>query len=481
MTDKEIKDAPMTTQVYQALCQQIQQMSPGIPLPPVPELMEQLGVGRLTLDKVYALLEQQGFIERKRRKGVFVADRIQTGEIAMVMSEACLAPGNTQSCPQQCRLRREKLHEVIPNCTVKRHLETDAIPDAPLTTQAYQTLRQQIQLMSPGVPLPPILELMEQLGVGRLTLDKVYALLERQGYIERKRRKGVFVADRIQTGEIAIVLSEAFLAPGASQAYAQQCRLLRHELHEATPNWTVKLHLGPGTIPGYEIPENLDLLEPTVLPRLRGVLSFIGLFEVEAKLQEAGVPVVYLGASRDKNPGVLFDMDQFLRDGIRHLAECGCRTVTMLHTRYIGKKPLEKSHVPVAATAAAECGLEFRDEWLGYGEGGWGERLGYDLFLRVWNQGEHPDGILVTDDILCHGVLRAIQEQQICLPRDLRLLTYANRGFDFPYPQSVTRIAFDLDDCAVRAVRMLEKLAQGKPLENPVENVRGTFVKGETT
>lgn len=351
------------------------------------------------------------------------------------------------------------------------------------TQTTYRALLARIDAMHPGVPLPPVPALMTELETSRSTLDTVFTTLEQQGLIERKRGKGVFVADRRATGEIAIVLSEAFLAPGASATYAQQCRLLRQELHEVNPKWSVKLHLGAGAIPGQDLPETLDLLEPMVLPRLRGVLSFVGLYEVGAKLQATGVPVVYFGGEMT-NPGahaVYLDYKQMLRDGIRHLAECGCRSVCLLHGRYVGKRPVEESQVPVAAAAAAECGVAFRDEWFGYEEGGWDERQGHDLFLRVWNNGQRPDGIFVSDDVLCRGVLRAIQKLGVELPRDLRLVTNANRGFGFPYPRAVSRVEFDLDEATDKAVRMMEKLAQGKPLETPVEWVRGTLVKGETT
>ena len=359
-------------------------------------------------------------------------------------------------------------------------LDTVATPRA---KQTYDALRARIASSACGVPLPSVAEIRSELGVSQDTVAKAFAVLEQEGLIERKRRKGVFVADPLKrTGEIAIVLSQVHLSKHASPFYARQCAHLRQQLHAVNPRWTVKLHLGVSTVPGPDLPVTLDLLDPTVLPRLRGVLSFVGLFEVGVRLAEAGVSVVYFAAQPTSNAAtVCLDHDQMLRDGIRHLADVGCRNVCLLSTRYIGTKPVGRDPVPVAAAAAAACGLRFRNEWIGHEEGGWGERHGYDLFMRVWDQGARPDGVLVSDDVLCHGVLRAIQERQVNLPRDLRLVTNANRGFDFPYPRPVSRVEFDLDVMADKAVRMLETLCKGQKLKQTVERVRPVLVKGETT
>jgi DNA-binding LacI/PurR family transcriptional regulator len=130
---------------------------------------------------------------------------------------------------------------------------------------------------------------------------------------------------------------------------------------------------------------------------------------------------------------------------------------------------------------AADCGLKFQDESIDHAEGGWRERHGYELFMRMWGKGKHPDGIMVADDILCHGVLRAIQERQVALPRDLRLVTQANRGSDFPYHRPMSRVEFDLDAWADKALRMLETLTRGQPLANTVELMQAKLEKGETT
>jgi len=363
-------------------------------------------------------------------------------------------------------------------------MSTQRTADDPKTRQAYQALRQRIQMMSPGVPLPPVPELMEELSVGRLTLDKVYQQLERQGHIDRKRRKGVFVSDRLATGEIAIVLNGDLMEPDTSPAYGLACSRLRGKLHDINPEWAVKLHLGSGSVKGWELPATLDLLEPTVLPRLRGVLSFHPLHALEVKLAAVGVPVVYLGA--DVVPwgnGIFLDGEQILCEGIRHLAAAGCQNVSLLHPRStLETEPHldAETRIAAAASTAAECGLRFRNEYFDIGVGNWTQRHGYDLFMRIWQNADRPDGVMVADDILCHGVLRAILQLGLELPRDLRLVTQASRGIELPYHRPVSRMEYNLDEWVDKAVHMLDACVRSRPPGNSIERVRAMWIKGET-
>ncbi|MDD5704579.1 MAG: substrate-binding domain-containing protein [Kiritimatiellae bacterium] len=347
-------------------------------------------------------------------------------------------------------------------------------------------LRRILGTLQVGEPLPSVPSLMRSLSVSQTTLDLAYAKLEAEGRIERLPNKGVFAADPLKSkGEIALVLSHCFLADNASPFYARMCARLRDDLHALNPRWAVKLHLGVSTVTGPEMPATLDLLEPAVLPRLRGVLSFTKLYALESKLTAAGIPVVYMGGTRAATGNgvgvVCWDVKKTFLDGMRHLAESGCASVCLLHPRYVGKAPEELFLAPVAAKAAAACGLRFRDEWIGYEEGGWSERQGYELFKRFWGQPARTDGVFVSDDVLCHGVLRAVQELHLRLPRDLRLLTRTTRGIGFPYPRPISRVEGDLVESSRLALRLLQTLAGAQPPAHPVEWVQVRLVKGETT
>jgi len=67
----------------------------------------------------------------------------------------------------------------------------------PKYLQLAQELRREIQrgLLKPGQPLPPYLEIKEQYGVSKSTVEKTYQTLEAEGLIWRKTGSGVYVSE----------------------------------------------------------------------------------------------------------------------------------------------------------------------------------------------------------------------------------------------------------------------------------------------
>ena len=72
--------------------------------------------------------------------------------------------------------------------------------DQALDVPLYQQLRNEIvrgiaqEELSPGDALPSVRNLASDLGINLHTVNKAYALLRDEGYVEMKGRKGAFVA-----------------------------------------------------------------------------------------------------------------------------------------------------------------------------------------------------------------------------------------------------------------------------------------------
>lgn len=354
---------------------------------------------------------------------------------------------------------------------------------------AYQELKQRLASLPVGYPLPPVPKLIQELGVGRVTIDKVYDLLEQEGRIERRRGAGVYVADRMATGEFAVVILPRLMGPNVSPFYRMGAMAILDAMFERNPRWQVKMHLGRMTTIPQEYPSTLNLLKPEVLRRLRGVFTFHPLYDLEPKLEQVGVPLVRLERDwrQPQQHQVWFDRDLFFQQCVVRLYKSGCRKIGLLWTAAGNRKLTScEESARIVSELAVGHGMECREAWMPvcpshFATGGIVENDGYELFHRLWNQAERPDGIIVTDDILCRGVLRAILHLGLNMPEDLRLVTHATCGVTLPYHRPVTRVEFDPTELANAAVDMMTVLITGKiPLKTNVL-LPGTVVKGETT
>ena len=341
-------------------------------------------------------------------------------------------------------------------------------------------LRESIDSLEVGEMLPSARKLANQFSVSYLTMDKAINILVEEGHLKRYHGRGTVVSNRLNTGEFAIVVRPQLLTAEGSSYFRLASNLLIDRIQKKYPKLQVRLHVGKITSTGEEFPGTLDLLDSRVLPNLRGVFSFHRLFEFSDKLEDSGIPIMFMGGSRKygKNQ-VYFDYTTILSLGIKHLAESGCRSIGLVSPTGLTRDSFVE--------LAKDNGLEYKDEWIiacTEPRAQIYESEGYDGFMRLWNHTDkHPDGIVVDDEVLCKGVLRAILKLNIKLPDDLLLVSQASTSIDFPYHLTPTKVEFDISDHVDKAVKIMGRLLKGDVLSesDSVVILPGKLVKGQTT
>jgi GntR family transcriptional regulator, arabinose operon transcriptional repressor len=336
-----------------------------------------------------------------------------------------------------------------------------------------------------GARLPGFCKMAESLEISKLTLDKALGQLEQEGLVKRQQGKGIFVADRLTTGELAVVMSPSLMGPNSSPVFKLAYFALIEEVHNLNPNWQVKMHSGRLPESAESHAASLDLMEPDVLGRLRGVFTFHDLFDLEERLTGAGVPVVTMG-SASKSLGIYkvgYDHDDFLHKALEHLDDIGCRSIGLAWRGFTwpGYESEDQSDLEFAKKMEL-FGMQCRREWMPHCDNLITEQYGYDLFVNFWKQKlEKPEAIVVVDDVLCMGVLRAITHLGLDMPRDIKLITYGNKGVELPYHKTISRIEYDSTEQARVAAEMMMGLIQGK--EPPERNtiLSGKLIVGQTT
>jgi len=224
----------------------------------------------------------------------------------------------------------------------------------------------------------------------------------------------------------------------------------------------------------------LDLLNPDVLRNLRGVFTHHSLYGISSLLSAAKVPVV--GLHNRETPQVWFDTAMLFSLGLAHLKEAGCKTVGMIWAA-ISEPQVETHDSMVFFRRAAEAnGFTVQPEWTAPSFADkMTEQDGYQAMLRLWQNQSRPDGILVVDDMMCRGVLRAALQLGLDFPRDIRLVTSSNCGIALNYHKPVSRVEFDPVVEARLAVDMMLRLMDGRAPSPAAISLPGVLIKGETT
>jgi DNA-binding LacI/PurR family transcriptional regulator len=342
---------------------------------------------------------------------------------------------------------------------------------------AFTHLEAQIRKLPAGMPLPTMPELRKELSVSQVTLERAYDQLEARGLIERRKGKGVYVADRLQTGEFAVVVRPELLASDSHPYFRNVSGTVIRLLQQQNTRWQVRMHVGGSSQTDASFPATLDLLDPEVLPRLRGVFSFHPLNEVGTQLERAGVPVVFVGNPRGTY-SVGFDQEEaMIRPALTHLRDVGCKSVGAICHSY----PAGFGFVPLFISVAESLGLKVDRRWIERIEGPVSEKLGYECFVRLWANEQKPDGLFVQDDAMCNGALRGTLQLGLSLPRDLRIVTFASRGIELAYHLPVSRVEYDPHELAERTVELMMTLVRGQTPPQPRVRLGGRMIRGETS
>lgn len=337
---------------------------------------------------------------------------------------------------------------------------------SPKVKQAFHALRSRVTGLPVGIPLPAFGDLMDEMKVGQLTIQRAYDMLEAQGYISRQAGKGVFVADRTQTGEFVIVVKPRFFRSSASGYYPLASVLIMEVIHEARPRCAVSVRVGKDldVTDGITFARSLNLLEPAAISRVRGVFTFHPLHGVEKELEAAGVPVVGL-YDRDRH-SVWFNYDAgVIIPAVQELAGRGCRHVGIICSQAVAPGALESFR-----RACESTGLDVVEYPVIDNSRGTHASEGYNMMVDLWQHDVRPEGLVILDDIHARGVCAACLKLGVSVPDELVLISLSMRGAEeFPGVQ-LTRIEFDPMEQARHAVEMMLTLVAG---DHPAEsNIR---------
>jgi len=199
---------------------------------------------------------------------------------------------------------------------------------------------------------------------------------------------------------------------------------------------------------------------------VQGVVGAMVEPEDIAWLRGLPVPSAFQAAG-DVPHRVTSDYRQMMATAVRHLAERGCRTVGLLtHVApeaAVLLPPGDQLHESFQR-AVAETGVATTEAWVPPPSGdGSLAACGYAQFHQLWSLPERPDGLAVFPDVVARGVIQAIGERGVQVPRDVRLVLHRNRELEFFCPYPVDWLELRVTDVARALLDLIIQQLAGEP------------------
>lgn len=210
-------------------------------------------------------------------------------------------------------------------------------------------------------------------------------------------------------------------------------------------------------------PPAQGLLPPPEIASIRaegevdGIISFMVFPGMTEWMRESGLPWVALCEGKNES-FVGFDYVKMVRDALARLVELGCKTGGLI----IPAAFTDAAFLEQVDAIAGSVGINVNYEWILASRDSQ-ELSGYAHLNALWELGSRPEGLVVFPDLAARGVVSAILEKRIKVPKELRLILHRNAESPYVVPMPCDWLEANVGDVATALLTRLEERCAGIP------------------
>ena len=315
----------------------------------------------------------------------------------------------------------------------------------PLYQQLVTAIEEQIYSgkLLPGDKLPTTLDLSKQFNLAKNTIQQALTILVQRGLLERTTGRGTFVTKQVKSKTIALVSGINYLFRDDTRFYQVICAELQKQLKEA--GWLTKLYIPVDANDSDKMLFELGL--DMLAGNIRGCYLFCGTDDIYHWLDK-NCKIPYF--TNFQKEATKFDVKQEeLYRGLAYLMEKSFQKIAI-----IGDNDQFDFVAHCISRAKTDFNPEAAIEYFFSKD--INESNGYHLVKeKVLRKIKDFDAMLVTNDIMCKGVIFGLMEAGIKIPDDLAVVTHSNKGIPILSPVSLTRIEVDTHQYAATILHNL--------------------------
>jgi DNA-binding LacI/PurR family transcriptional regulator len=170
-------------------------------------------------------------------------------------------------------------------------------------------------------------------------------------------------------------------------------------------------------------------------------------------LRKREFPFVLIGTCMEYNDIYEVDTDNFLAsyDLTKHLIQRNCKKIAFIggeHNSIVTIKRLEGYK-----KAMENFNLRLYDEFIITDK--FSEEKGYNSMQKLLDLNIIPDGIIITDDLMCAGAIKKLQEKNLKVPKDVLIAAFNDGIFTKYSNPPITSIKIHSSKLGERACEVL--------------------------
>jgi LacI family transcriptional regulator len=188
----------------------------------------------------------------------------------------------------------------------------------------------------------------------------------------------------------------------------------------------------------------------------------------ESIIEQLKIPVVFFDRLVEsvKSDFVISDNREGIEILVRYLIEHGHRKIGLIHPlrgSFTGEERLN-------GFLAFRSEIETREEWIKDGKSS--ERGGYDAFLKIMTCREKPTAVVVGNNMMTLGVLKAAKELNLRIPEDVSLVSFDDAYWNEIFDPPITCVKQDPQQIGlIAATILLDRIKNRKKPSPPMQVV----------
>ncbi|MBI4027951.1 MAG: GntR family transcriptional regulator [Verrucomicrobia bacterium] len=325
--------------------------------------------------------------------------------------------------------------------------------------------------LSPGVKLPPTQKLAQRWQTHTATVHAALTPLVREGLLMRCPRRGTFVRKRAERlTRIGIYYSENIWAKESASFQRVVYESLKERLRRL--GISLRVWVDPRSRKKQGAPWD-ELLKAAQNREIQALI--VPTTDGPHLAWQNKLPVPSAHATSASIPNrVLFDLPQFVELSLRRLAAQGCRSVGLIGTLSPRHSAPERDGHPHSefferfVDLSRELGLRLKNEWIRVLRDEddlrslLPERFGYQQFHALWRQRHRPEGLVVFPDLVSRGVVIALLENQVVVPRELTVVLHKDLEVDMLCPLPMHYVTSSGRQMAGALLRLIQQQSRGE-------------------
>ncbi len=178
-------------------------------------------------------------------------------------------------------------------------------------------------------------------------------------------------------------------------------------------------------------------------------------------LKSMGFPFSLIGSTGKKDEKInLVDNDNMLAtyELTKHIIDIGRKKIAMI----VGDKKLivSKKRIEGYKKALKEFNIKVDEELLF--SGSFDEKTGYDYGMEISRLKTLPDGLIVADDLVAFGAVKAFEKLNIKIPEDIAVASFNNSVLAKNSNIPLTSVDINADELGKKAMNLLvEAIEEG--------------------